>query len=114
MKVFILFAALISAAVAVSDDGGVLRQESVVSPEGFESHLELHDQKQDASGHLVGEALAHTGSYSWTDPNGEQVSISYTADENGYHPTGTGVHPIPDAIVRSLVYLEAHAPKDQH
>lgn len=104
---------MIAAAFAVSDDG-ILRRESVVTAEGFDIHLELPDQKQDASGHLSGEALVQTGSYSWVDPSGEKVSISYTADENGYHPSGTGVHPIPEAIAKSLAYLASHAPKDQH
>lgn len=107
----IVLAACIAAVIAISDDG-IVRRESVITADGFETHLELSDQKQDASGHLNGDSFSHQGSYSWVDPNGELVTISYTADETGYHPTGTGVHPIPEAIVKSLAYLETHAPKE--
>ncbi|XP_013187643.2 uncharacterized protein LOC106132691 [Amyelois transitella] len=48
------------------------------------------------------------GSFSYTDKNGQDFSLSYTADENGYRPTGAHLPtppPIPPAIERALRYL---------
>merc|ERR1740128_1312790 len=42
------------------------------------------------------------GSYSFTSPEGQEVAISYTADENGYFPRGPGIHP---ALLRALEHL---------
>ena len=45
------------------------------------------------------------GSYSYTGPDGNTISLSYTADENGFVPQGDHLPtppPIPEAILRSL------------
>merc|ERR1711951_28620 len=42
------------------------------------------------------------GSYSFLTPEGEEVSVSYTADENGYYPKGASIHP---ALARALEHL---------
>lgn len=58
------------------------------------------------------------GSFSYLTPEGETISISYVADENGYQPTGSVIPtspPIPEAIVKSIEYNRAHArPEDPH
>jgi len=43
------------------------------------------------------------GNYSYITPEGEEVNISYTANENGYFPTGAGIHP---ALARALEHLK--------
>merc|ERR1712243_384229 len=43
------------------------------------------------------------GSYSFDTPEGVQVAVRYTADENGYYPTGTGIHP---QLARALEHLK--------
>ncbi|XP_063920058.1 pupal cuticle protein 20-like [Zophobas morio] len=51
------------------------------------------------------DALAADGSFSFTSPDGQQFTITYTADENGFHPQGAHLPtppPIPDAILRSI------------
>ncbi|RZB39253.1 endocuticle structural glycoprotein SgAbd-8, partial [Asbolus verrucosus] len=51
------------------------------------------------------EAQTAHGSFSYTAPNGQQISVTYTADENGFHPQGAHLPtppPIPEAILRSL------------
>lgn len=45
------------------------------------------------------------GTYSYTAPNGEVIEIAYTADENGFQPTGDNLPtppPIPEAIAKAL------------
>ncbi|XP_026750982.1 larval cuticle protein LCP-22-like [Galleria mellonella] len=54
------------------------------------------------------------GSFSWVSPEGEQVSISYVADENGYQPQGNAIPtppPVPPQIARALEYIERNAPR---
>jgi hypothetical protein len=43
------------------------------------------------------------GSYSYLTPEGDEVEVSYTANENGYFPTGPGIHP---ALARALEHLK--------
>ncbi|XP_063220023.1 endocuticle structural glycoprotein SgAbd-8-like [Bacillus rossius redtenbacheri] len=62
------------------------------------------------------EAQVAQGSYSYTDPDGARVSLTYTADENGYRPEGTHLPvppPIPEAILRALAYNAAHPEEDE-
>ncbi|TKX27982.1 cuticular protein RR-1 [Spodoptera litura] len=52
-----------------------------------------------------GPAVTAEGGFSYTAPDGQQVSLTYTADENGFHPVGSHIPtppPIPEAILRSL------------
>lgn len=54
----------------------------------------------------AGEAVS--GSFSYKDRDGNDFSLSYTADENGYRPVGAHLPtppPIPPAIARALQYL---------
>jgi len=43
------------------------------------------------------------GTYSYLTPEGEEVEVAYTANENGYFPTGPGIHP---ALARALEHLK--------
>lgn len=43
------------------------------------------------------------GSFSYTAPDGQRISLQYTADENGFRPVGAHLPtppPIPEAILR--------------
>ncbi|KAJ2946976.1 hypothetical protein O0L34_g16322 [Tuta absoluta] len=54
----------------------------------------------------AGEAVE--GGFSYKDKEGNDFSLSYTADENGYRPVGAHLPtppPIPPAIARALAYL---------
>ncbi|XP_057671875.1 GATA zinc finger domain-containing protein 14-like [Diorhabda carinulata] len=42
------------------------------------------------------------GSFSYTSPEGEQITIEYTADANGFVPKGSYVPEIPEAIAKSI------------
>lgn len=51
------------------------------------------------------EALVQFGSYSYTDPNGELVSVQYTADEGGFRATGSHLPtppPVPPEVQKGL------------
>lgn len=50
-------------------------------------------------------SLQVTGSFSYIGDDGQTYSVSYTADENGYHAEGAHLPtppPIPEAILKSL------------
>lgn len=63
---------------------------------------------------------AAQGSFSYTAPEGEQISLQYVADENGFQPSGSHLPtppPIPEAIQRALAYLATAPPyveKESH
>ena len=48
------------------------------------------------------------GSYSYTAPNGEIISVSYVANENGFQPQGSHIPSVPPAILKALEYIAAH------
>ncbi|KYM81954.1 PREDICTED: endocuticle structural glycoprotein SgAbd-8-like [Atta cephalotes] len=61
------------------------------------------------------DALRVQGSFSYTDNNGIPISLSYSADETGFHPQGEHLPiapPIPSAIVRALEYNAQHPEED--
>ncbi|XP_011878119.1 PREDICTED: endocuticle structural glycoprotein SgAbd-2-like [Vollenhovia emeryi] len=55
------------------------------------------------------------GSFSYTDPDGNPIVLSYIADENGFHPGGEHLPvapPVPEAILRALEYNAQHPEED--
>ncbi|KAL0117413.1 hypothetical protein PUN28_010324 [Cardiocondyla obscurior] len=57
------------------------------------------------TGHKQGESESVSGSFSYTGPDGMQYSITYTADEHGFHPQGAHLPtppPIPPEIQRGV------------
>lgn len=53
------------------------------------------------------------GSYSYNDVNGQPISLTYTADENGFRPVGAHLPtppPVPLEILRSLRFLATAKP----
>lgn len=65
------------------------------------------------------EANSVTGSFSYTGPDGNQYTIQYIADENGFRPVGSHLPtppPVPEAIQRSLggSYNSYYRPQNQY
>ncbi|XP_037947321.1 larval cuticle protein 2-like [Teleopsis dalmanni] len=87
---------------------------SDVRPDGFDYALETSNS---IAAKAVGDEHGNVhGEFSWVDPNGEHVQISYVADENGYQPTGAWIPvppPIPAAILKSLEYIRTHPANDE-
>ncbi|XP_037945379.1 larval cuticle protein 4-like [Teleopsis dalmanni] len=55
------------------------------------------------------------GEFHFVSKDGVPVKVSYTADENGFHPEGDILPtppPTPEAILKALKYIEAHPSKD--
>lgn len=87
----------------------ILRQDSDINPDGsysyaYETGNGIQASEQGTLKRVEEEeAIAATGEYSYTDPDGNLVRVSYIADENGFQPTGDHlpVAPeIPPAIQR--------------
>ncbi|KOB64471.1 putative cuticle protein, partial [Operophtera brumata] len=54
-----------------------------------------------------GPAVTAEGGFSYRAPDGQQISLTYTADETGFHPVGAHLPtppPIPEAILKSLEF----------
>ncbi|CAB0013410.1 unnamed protein product [Nesidiocoris tenuis] len=54
------------------------------------------------------EIQSAAGAYSYTAPDGQVISLEYTADENGFVPRGAHIPtppPIPEAIQRALAFI---------
>ncbi|KAJ8920789.1 hypothetical protein NQ315_004930 [Exocentrus adspersus] len=96
----------------------ILRSNSDIAPDGssyqygYETENGISVQE---SGNLIAAGpeggIAASGSYQFTSPEGLPVQITYVADQNGYRAQGNVLPtppPIPDAILRSIAYNQAH------
>ncbi|PZC85400.1 larval cuticle protein LCP-22-like [Helicoverpa zea] len=96
----------------------VLRYDSDSAPDGsFNYALEIDNgiaaqaqgTPRDFGGNPPLVPVVSQGSFSWISPEGQPISITYTADENGYQASGDAIPTppaIPEAIARSLAYLQ--------
>ncbi|XP_013109118.1 cuticular protein 47Eg-like [Stomoxys calcitrans] len=113
MKFLIVFACVLAIAAA-NENANVLRNDAEVNVENFKYALELDNSvNTQQEGSLNGENWVVKGSYKFTSPEGEEVSVQYTADENGYHvdaakPVLPTPPPIPAYILKSIEYINAH------
>ncbi|CAH0602319.1 unnamed protein product [Chrysodeixis includens] len=99
----------------------ILKQELDVGVEGEYQYSYETDNGISASetGRLVNAGQENAaevaqGEASWTSPEGDKISLSYIADENGYQPQGSHLPtppPIPEAILRAIQYIKDHPPK---
>lgn len=121
-----VFATLIALAAAAPQQQAstepipILRQEQEVNYDGSYKYLYETGNgiKAEEAGYLKNiapdqNAMVATGSYSYTAPDGQIISVKYVADENGFQPQGDHLPtppPIPAAIQRALEYLASLPP----
>ncbi|XP_041976353.1 endocuticle structural glycoprotein ABD-4-like [Aricia agestis] len=118
-----LFAAVAFAAPqAPTEPIPILRQDSQVNGDGsYQYSFETGNGiSADQKGELkkVGEvdALEVQGQFKYPGDNGD-IQLTYTADENGYHPQGDHLPtapPVPEAIQRALDYLATAPPQPEN
>ncbi|XP_043649820.1 larval cuticle protein 65Ag1-like isoform X2 [Drosophila teissieri] len=94
MKFLFVFVALFAMALAAPSDDVVLKYDSDnIGVDGYNYAYETSNgiAAQEA-GTLkdIGDehALNVQGSYSYTAPDGQHISVTYIADENGFQPEG--------------------------
>nr|AAM66718.1 larval cuticle protein 12.3 [Apriona germarii] len=92
---------IISETIALEEDGNF--HYSYETGDGIKAHEEGTLKK-------VNDQLVESvsGGFEYTAPDGKPISISYVADETGYHPVGDSIPPVPAPITKLLQYLEAH------
>ncbi|XP_075167441.1 larval cuticle protein 2-like [Haematobia irritans] len=87
---------------------------SDVRPDGF--HY-AYDTSNDIKSAAAGDAYGNVhGDFGWISPEGVHVALQYTADENGYQPSGDLLPtppPIPAAILKAIEYIRTHPPKEE-
>lgn len=103
-----------------NEEANVIRNDAEVNVEDFKYAYEFDNHiKAEQQGHLNGEEWVVKGSYEFISPEGEHVSLQYTADENGYHvdaanPLLPTPPPIPEHILKAIKYIEEHPTADAH
>lgn len=107
-------------AVAANEEANVLRNDAEVNVDSFKYAYEFDNSiKAEQQGQLKSQdTWLVNGQYSYTSPEGEKISLQYTADENGYrvdasNPALPTPPPIPDHILRAIEYINAHPPKEK-
>ncbi|CAH0701119.1 unnamed protein product [Spodoptera exigua] len=96
----------------------ILRYENVNSGDGTYRYsyetgngISAHESGAPRAPGPEGLAVTAEGGFSYRAPDGQQISLTYTADENGFHPVGSHIPtppPIPEAILRSIEYNRQH------
>ncbi|KAH8371651.1 hypothetical protein KR093_008368, partial [Drosophila rubida] len=108
----VVFACLL--AVAFAEDAEVKLLQTDVSPDSFITEVKLSDGSESRQeGKLNGDEWTVTGQNQHISPEGEQVSIQYVADANGFqvlsaNPALPTSPPIPEAIQRAIEYIKNH------
>uniref|UniRef100_A0A182IY58 Uncharacterized protein n=1 Tax=Anopheles atroparvus TaxID=41427 RepID=A0A182IY58_ANOAO len=105
-----LVVAVVLAAPAADDaSANILTHESRLEPDGAYSYKYSTSNGIQAEESGIG-GQSVQGSASWVGDDGVPIVLTYTADENGFHPQGVHLPtppPIPEYILRALRYIEA-------
>ncbi|EDW02364.1 cuticular protein 47Eg [Drosophila grimshawi] len=114
MKLIIALSCLLVVAFA-NEDPKVLKNDAEVNVDSFKYDLELDNSiKATQQGELKDkDSWVVHGENSHKSPEGEDVSIKYSADEYGYHveaahPPLPTPPPTPDYILKAIEWIKAH------
>ncbi|XP_030557986.1 larval cuticle protein 4-like [Drosophila novamexicana] len=114
--VFLIAVLLISASWARDDDAHAKAEEHK-KEDGHGNFAYSYDITNGIGAQEAGDAHNNVhGQFHFVSKEGVPVQVSYTADENGYHPQGDSLPtppPTPEAILKALAYIEAHPPKEE-
>lgn len=94
-------------------DAEIVRYEAEVRTDGFSYSYETSNGiAAESTGDLKKvnetEVIVMKGSYKYTDKDGNAVSLTYVADENGFQPESNilpTAPPIPEDIARAIAYI---------
>lgn len=83
----------------------------------YETGNGIQAQEQGQLAKIAGDedALRVQGSFSYFDNDGNPISLTYIADENGFQPKGDHLPtppPVPADILKALEYIAAHPEED--
>ncbi|XP_057671843.1 type-2 histone deacetylase 1-like [Diorhabda carinulata] len=84
---------------------GIIRSE--INPDAGDGHYSYLYETENGitaqeEGFETNNGKSAQGSFSYTSPEGEIITLEYTADANGFVPRGSHVPEIPEAIARSI------------
>lgn len=98
MNIFIVFALLVAAVMAAPVDDSqttILKYENDnIGIDGYNFAYETSDGVSRSESAVIknpgteNEALSVRGTITWTAPDGEQYTLNFVADENGFQPEG--------------------------
>lgn len=105
----------LASAAHIDRDAHITQQHSEVSHDGtytnsFQTSNGIAYTESGLGGHVS------NGVSGYTDPQGQRHELSWTADANGYRPSGRDLPvppPIPSYIIRALEYIRTHPPKEE-
>ncbi|XP_012267375.1 larval cuticle protein LCP-17-like [Athalia rosae] len=119
MNALLVFTTVLFAGACVADVSHILNQQPIAtlrseqdsSPDGaFRYGYETENGiSVEAEGTATGEIK---GSYRYTAPDGTPVQVNWTAGPDGYHAEGPSVPVVPESVIRTLQYNEAHPYKE--
>lgn len=97
-----------------NDNNGDGTYQFVYETENKINHQEVGQLKN--AGTNQESSVVH-GSYSYTAPNGQVLTVDYIADENGFRPSGAHLPtspPIPEAILKSIQQNAVAGPESSY
>lgn len=104
----------LASAAHIDRDAHITQQNSEVNYDGtYTNSFQTSNgigYSESGLGGVVSNGVSH-----YYDPQGQLHELSWTADENGYRPSGKDLPtppPIPSYIIRALEYIRTHPPKD--
>ncbi|XP_065164203.1 larval cuticle protein LCP-17-like [Atheta coriaria] len=114
MKYLILLALVAAAYAFPQEPVPIVRSESNIEPDGkyhyaYETGDGIKAEQQGEPRQIGNEVgIAASGQFSFTSADGTPISVTYTADENGYQPVGDHIPQVPAAIAKALEWIKAH------
>lgn len=127
MKIFILVSMLTTVALAApqgqTDPIPIVRSESQVNGDGSYQYTYetgngiIAEEKGDLKTVGDQQAIEVQGQFQYPGADGNNIQLTYVADENGFQPQGAHLPtapPVPEPIQRALAYLATAPPQPEN